>query len=49
MTIDDLIDVAEQNKANIIRYEVIKSKVSKLYVITNNYVYIYEITVSELK
>ena len=49
MTIDDLIDVAEQNKANIIRYEVIKSKVSKLYVITNNYVYIYEITASELK
>ena len=49
MTIDDLIDVAEQNKANIIRYEEIKSKVSKLYVITRNYVYIYEITASELK
>ncbi len=49
MTIDDLIDVAEQNKANIIHYEVIKSRVSKLYVITNNYVYIYEITASELK
>ena len=49
MTLDDLIDVAEQNKANIIRYEVINSRVSKLYVITNNYVYIYEITASELK
>ena len=49
MTMDDLIDVAEQNKANIIRYEVLKSRVSKLYVITNNYVYIYEITSSEIK
>ena len=48
-TIDDLIDVAEQNKSNIIHYEVIKSRVSKLYVIVNEYVYIYQITASELK
>ena len=47
--IDDLIDVAEQNKTNIICYEVIKSRRSKLYVIVNNYAYIYEITASKIQ
>ena len=48
-TIDDLIDVAEQNKSNIIHYEFIKSRVSKLYVIAGEYVYIYEITANKIK
>ncbi len=47
-TMDDVIDVAEQNKANIIQYEVIESRVSKLYVIVHDYVYIYEVTANEI-
>ncbi len=43
-SIDDLINVAEQNNSNIIHYELIKNKKSELYVIINGYVYIYIIT-----
>ncbi len=48
-SLDDLIDVAEQSKNSIIHYETNKNKESKLYVIINEYVYIYTITSSELK
>ena len=48
-SLDDLIDVAEQNKSNIIHYEVTKNMLSKLYVIINNYVYIYTVTDKKLK
>ena len=41
---DDLIDIAEQNKKNIIYYEDIKEKKSNFYVIVDKYVYIYVIT-----
>ena len=43
ITLDDLIDVAEQTKNNIIHYEISKNKESKLYVIVNDYVYIYTV------
>ena len=43
-TLDDLIDVAEQNQCNIIHYEIVKNEKSNLYVIVGNYVYIYEVT-----
>lgn len=43
-SIDDLIDVAEQNNSTIIHYEAIKNKRSNLYVIVNNYVYVYVVT-----
>ncbi len=49
MTMDDLLDVAEQNKANIIHYQVIKAKISKLYVIVDDYVYVYHVTANEMK
>ena len=47
--IDDLIDVAEQNNCNIIHYEVIKDEKSELYVIINEYLYMYVITGEKLK
>ncbi len=47
--LEDLIDVAEQNKSNIIHYEVDKNKRSKLYVIVNDYVYVYIVTDDKLK
>ena len=47
--LEDLIDVAEQTKSNIIHYEVLKNQKSNLYVIVNEYVYIYVVTDSELK
>ena len=47
-SLDDLIDVAEQNNSNIIHYEVIKNQKSNLYVIVNNYVYVYIITSEDL-
>lgn len=47
--LEDLIDVAEQNKSNIIHYEVINNKKSNLYVIVNDYVYIYVVTDNKLK
>ena len=48
-TLDDLIDVAEQNKAVIIRYEELEEDKSYLYVIVDKYAYIYEVTADELK
>ena len=48
-SIDDLIDVAEQNNSNIIHYEIIKNEKSELYVIINEYVYMYIITGEKLK
>lgn len=42
--IDDVIDLAEQNKCNIIHYETSKNRESILYIIVEKYVYIYEIT-----
>ena len=42
-TFEDLIDLAEQTKSNIIHYEIIKNKESNFYVIINEYVYIYQI------
>lgn len=47
--IDDLVDVAEQRNDNIVLYERIKDKESDLYVICNNYVYIYTVTYAELR
>ena len=44
ITFDDLIDVAMQNNVNIIYFEKIKNQKSNLYVIVNDYVYIYIIT-----
>ena len=43
-SLEDLIDVAEQNKSNIIHYEEIENVKSNLYVIVNGYVYIYVVT-----
>ena len=37
----DLIDIAEQNKRNIIHFVVANKLKSKLYVIVENYVYMY--------
>ena len=48
-SIDDLIDVAEQNNSNIIHYEVIENEKSELYVIINEYLYMYIITGEKLK
>ena len=47
--LDDLIDVAEQTRSNIIHYEVIPNEKSYLYVIVNDYVYIYVVTNHDLK
>ncbi len=48
-SIEDLIDVAEQNNSNIIRYEVLENEKSELYVIINKYVYMYIVTGEKLK
>ena len=40
-TIDDLVDVAEQNNCSIIRYEIPKKSESFLLVISGGYVYVY--------
>ncbi len=48
-SLDDLIDVAEQNNSSIIHYEEIKNQRSNLYVIVNNYVYVYIVTYEELR
>lgn len=40
-TIDDLVDVAEQNNCSIIRYEIPKKSESFLLVISSGYVYVY--------
>ena len=47
--LDDLIDVAEQTRNNIIHYAVTPNEKSYLYVIINDYVYIYVVTNHELK
>ena len=47
--IEDLIDLAEQNKVNIIHYEEEKNKLSKLYVFTGHVGYIYEVTSKDVK
>ena len=47
--LEDLIDVAEQNKVNIIHYEVPNKEESNLYVIVRNYVYVYVVTAKQLK
>ena len=48
-SLDDLIDVAEQNNSNIIHYETTKNLRSNLYVIVSGYVYVYIVTDEELK
>ena len=48
-SLDDLIDLAEQNNSSIIHYEAAKNEKSNLYVIINNYVYVYIVTFEELK
>lgn len=40
---NDLIDIAEQNKTNIIHYEVVENKDSKFYIIINDCVYFCEV------
>ncbi len=47
--LDDLIDVAEQCKRNIIHYKELGKSKSNLYVIIDKYVYIYIVTTNELK
>lgn len=47
-TIDDLVDVAEQNKCHIIRYEVLKKSESFLLVIHDGYVYAYIVDDKEI-
>ncbi len=44
----DLIDIAEQNKKNIIHYEVLEKEESNLYVIIDKYVYKYVVTEDEI-
>ena len=41
ITLDDLIDVAEQNNCNIIHYEDFTNKTNYLYAIVGNYAYYY--------
>lgn len=48
-TIDDLVDVAEQNNVNIIHYEIPKKSESFLLVITAGYVYVYIVTDEEIE
>ena len=40
----DIVDLAEQIRKNIVHYEVEKDKKSILYVIDNDFVYMYEVT-----
>ena len=47
--IEDLIDVAEQNKRNIIHYKIPEEEKSNLYVVVDKIVYIYVVTSHELK
>lgn len=44
----DLIDVAEQNKTNIIHYEVLEKQESNLYVVVDKYAYKYVVTEDEM-
>ncbi len=43
---DDLVNLAEQNKTNIIYYQIEKDRKSDFYVVIDKYVYIYEIEMS---
>lgn len=43
ITLDDLIDVAEQNDCNIIHYEDIKNEIHYLYAVIGDYVYCYKL------
>lgn len=45
-SLDSLVNVAEQTNNTIIYYEIIKDKVSNLYVIVDEYVYVYTVTVT---
>ncbi len=47
--LDDLIDVAEQNEKHIIHYKIPEVEKSNLYVIVNEYVYIYVVDGNKLK
>ncbi len=44
LILDDLIDLAEQNQVNIIHYKVPNKEESNLYVIINDYAFIYVVT-----
>ena len=46
ITLDDLIDVAEQNNCNIIHYEDLANRINYLYVIVGEYVYYYKIVIN---
>lgn len=46
ITLDDLIDVAEQNNCNIIRYEDVTNRTNYLYAIVGEYAYYYKIIIS---
>lgn len=48
-TLDDLIDMAEQTQNNIIYYKDIENNISEFYVIINEYVYIYKLTLDNYK
>lgn len=47
--IEDLIDLAEQNKVSIIHFEKEKNRLSKLYVFTGHVGYIYIVTSRDIK
>ena len=47
--LDDIIDVAEQNKVNIIHYEVEPNAKSLLYAVVDKYVYVYVITANDIR
>ena len=49
MSLEDLVKISEQNRKNIILYEEVKNKKSKLYVIVDNYCYMYNVTGEKLK
>ena len=48
LTLDDLIDVAEQNNCNIIHYEDLKNRINYLYVIVGEYAYYYKIIINQI-
>ena len=42
-TLEDIIDLAEQNNINIIHYETIKDKQNRFYVFVDRFVYMYQV------
>ena len=44
-SLEDIIDLAEQNKINIIHYESIKDKENRFYVFVDKFVYIYQVSI----